>query len=314
VAEKMSKAKPNRTQIYKLPNHSWHSAEFYPPGSKYDTPQLVVRRLGKLALVRNSTWEQAKQPRFDYSKKFCGENRPNDTWKPFDLWMWGEATIGILAQKARDGDGDAALELARLAGEATEHLTKVCKANPKLVLSLSRLRRAWPVIKHKKAKLSNDERDLFSAIQLGVDDFVELDAQTAKWKWDDAGKIAYSLLNYIRRSRGSPPHGFDNGAISKFVKEKLSRDFDDGNANVWWKVAKEILLFSYPEPQVIQELSQLVSLKIRRKKDGHTIDNPKRKSPGILKQEILSILESRFLAFAPNKSFEQSKTCPTSNG
>lgn len=265
-------------------------------------------------LVRSCTWEQAKQPRYNYSKEFCGEHRPNDTWKPFDLWMWGAATIGILAQKAKDGDGDAALELARLAGEATEHLTKICKAEPELVLPLSRLRRAWPVIKHKKMKLSDDEKDLFAAIQLGVDDFVELDAQTAKWKWDDAGKIAYSLLNYVRISRGSPPHGFDNGAISKFVKEKLPRDFNDENANHWWKVAREILLWSYPEPAEIEELSQLVPLNIRRKKDGRMIDNPKRKSPGVMKQEILSILESRFLAFAPNKSFEQIKTCPTSSG
>ena len=303
-----------RVQFYKLPNHAWLPLEWCPPGAKFDTPEIIVRSTNFGVLVRNSKWEKAKDLRFDYSKEFCGEHRPNDTWKSFDLYTTGNSIIGILSQRARDGDADAALELARIAGEATRHLTKICKAKPELVLPLSRLRRAWPVIKQKKAKLSDDEKDLFAAIQLGADDFIELDAQTAKWKLDDAGIIAYGLLNYIRVSRGSPPHGFDNGVMSKFVKEKLPRDFDDENKTAWWEVAKEILLFSYPEPHAVQELSQLVPMTIRRKKNRCTITNPKRRSPGVLKQEILSMLESRFLAFAPNKSFEKIKTCPTSSG
>ncbi len=310
-----TQSKPSRTELYKLPNHAWLPGDWHPPGSKFDKPEFIVRRTDYGVLVRNSTWEQAKQPRFNYSKEFCGEQRPNDTWKSFDLYTAGTSIIGILSQRAHDGDADAALELARLAGEATEHLTKICKAKPELVLSLSRLRRAWPVIKHKRAELSDDEKDLFAAIQLGADDFIELDAQTAHWTWDDAGKIAYSLLNYIRRSRGSAPHGFDNGTMSEFVKKELPRDFDDDdeNAKAWWKVAKEILLFSYPEPAAVQELSQLVPMTIRRKKDGRTVANPKRRSPGVLKQEILRRLADRFLAFAPNRKFEQTKTYSTSS-
>ena len=249
-----------------------------------------MRRLGSRVLVRNSTWEQAKNPRFNYSKEFCGENRPNETWKPFDLWMWGDTTIGILTQKASDGDGEAALELARLASVATEHLTRICTAKPHLFWPLSRLRRAWPVIKKANAKLSAAETKLFSAIQLGADDFIELHAQTAKWKLDDAGRIAYGLLNYIRVSRGSQPHGFDNGAMSKFVKEKLPRDFDDESADDWWKVAKEILLFSYPQPHAIDELKSLVP-----------VNSPKRKSPGRFDQAIFRKLKSRFMAFARAK-------------
>jgi hypothetical protein len=307
------KKKSNRTELYKLPNHSWLPGDWYPPGSRQDTPELIVRRLGSRILVRRSTWEQAKDPRYNYSKKFCGENRPNETWKSFDLWLWGDATIGILAQMARDGNASAAQELARLAGKATEQLTKICTAKPAMVWPVSRYFRAWPVIKKKNAELSGDETRLFLAIQLGAADFIELDAQTAKWKWDDAGKIAYGLLNYIRVSRGSLPHGLDNGVISRFVKEKLPHDFDDDNADDWWKVAREILLFSYPEPEAIQELSQLVPMTVRRKKDRRTVANPKRKSPGRLRQEILRILKSRFLAFAPNKTFERCKPYPTSS-
>ena len=288
--KRAKKNKPARAVLYKLPNHSWLPGDWVSPGSKHDTPETVVRRLGSGVLVRNRTWEQEKNPRFNYSKEFCAEHRPNETWKPFDLWTWGDSTIGILAQKAVDGNSDAALELARIAGAATEHLTKICKAKPELFFPLSRLRRAWPVIKKANAKLSAAETDLIGAIQLGADDFIELHPQTAKWKSDDSGKIAEGLIRYIRDSRGSPPHGFDNGAISKFVKEKLPRDFDDESADDWWEVAKEILLFSYPQPHAIDEFKSLVP-----------VDSPKRKSPGRFDQAILRKLKSRFMAFARAK-------------
>jgi hypothetical protein len=284
------KKKSARVELYKLPNHSWLPGDWCSPGSKHDTPETVVRRLGSRVLVRNSTWEQAKQPRYNYSKEFCGEHRANDTWKPLDLYIEGTSIIGILAQKARDGDGDAALELARLAREATGHLTQICKSKPELFFPLSRLNNSWPVIKRMTAKLSDAEKDLFAAIQLGADDFIELHPQTAKWRLDDAGKIAYGLLNYIRVSRGSSPHGFDNGAISKFVKQKLQRDFDDESADDWWEVAKEILLFSYPQPHAIDELKSLVP-----------VNGPKRKSPGRFDQAIFRKLKSRFMAFARAK-------------
>jgi hypothetical protein len=151
----VKKKKSGNLQIYKLPNHSWLPGDWVEPGTKHDTPEIVVRRMGGRVLVRDSTWEQTKQPRYNYSKIFCGENNPNDTWDSQKLWIAGTTIIGILTQRARDGDADAALELARLAGEATEHLTNICKARPGLFLPLSRLRRAWPVIKKRNAKLEH---------------------------------------------------------------------------------------------------------------------------------------------------------------
>lgn len=285
------KKQRRHTELYKLPNHHWSSAEIFPTGSKYDTPEIVVRRTDYGVLTRNSTWEQAKNPRYNWSKEFCGETNPNDTWDSQRLWIVGTSIIGILAQRARDGNTDAAQELARLASESTVQLTKICKAKPDLVWPLSKYFRAWPVIKKKNAKLSNEEMDLFAAIQLGANDFIELHAQTAKWKLDDAGKIAYSLLNYIRVSRGSPPHGFDNGAISKFVKEKLPRDFADENADDWWNVAKDIFLFSYPQPHAIDELKSLTP----------ATSKGRQKSPGRLDEDIFRKLKSRFMAFARAK-------------
>ena len=180
---------------------------------------MIVRRLGARVLVRETKWSAAKAgPRYNYSKKFCGENRPNETWEPMDLYIWGQTTIGILGQTAKDGNTAAAEELWRLAVQATGLLTQLCKTKPELLRSVARINRQWPVFRKKNAELSESEKDLFSAIQLGEDDFVELDAK-AQWRFDDAGIIAYGLLNYLRVSRGSPPHGFDNGAVSKFVKK-----------------------------------------------------------------------------------------------
>jgi hypothetical protein len=250
-----------------------------------------VRRTHFAVLVRNHAWNQ--ESRFDYSEKFCGENRPNETWKPFDLWLQGDHIIAILAQKAGDGNANAALELARLASLATWRLTRICKAKPELVRTLARLRRAWPVIKKRNAKLSEEEKELFARIQLGADDFIELDPQTARWKFDDAGKIAYSLLDYIRRARKSSKDSiFSCGTVGKVAKEKL-KDFDDESAPQWWTFAKEILLFSYPEPHVIEELNGLIPASSR-----------KRKSPGRMKQAILEKLRARFLSFPRNASYQ----------
>src|ERR1019366_908351 len=194
--------KSNSIQIYRLPNHSWFPLEWNPPGSKYDTPEHVVRRTDFAVLVRNCTWSAGKEgERYNNSKKFCGENRPNDTWESFDLYLWGHTTIGILGQRAKDGNADAAEELWRLAVEATALLTRVCKAKPELLRPVARINRQWPVFKKKNAKLSESEKDLFDAIQLGADDYIELDTK-AQWRFDDAGIIAYTLIDYIRAARG----------------------------------------------------------------------------------------------------------------
>jgi hypothetical protein len=285
------KNKSRSLQIYKLPNHSWLPLDWVKPGSKHDKPEIVVRRTNFAVLTRDRVWNQ--QIKYNYSKEFCGENRPNDTWKPDALADWGYPTIEILAQQAADGNARAALMLAGLASAATFRLTKICETKPELVRELARVRPAWPVIKWKRERLSAKEEKMFTDIQLGADFLLELDAQSAKWKMDDAGEIARSLLGYIYRARKSANSNdslFNYGVFGKLVK-KL-HDFDDESAKDWWIFAKEILLFSYPQPHSIEELNRLVTAK------------SKRKSPGRIKQAILDKLESRFLSFARNTFYQ----------
>lgn len=277
-------------QIYSLPNHSWLPSDWYPSGSKCDKPEIVVRRTVQGVLIRNEAWSAAKNGRrYTFSKEFCGENRPNETWKPFDLWMWGDSTIGILAQKATDGNAAAAQELARLAIEATGRLNRILIKKPELLKGLAGHFRAWPVIKHKKARLSEDEKQLFSMIGLGADDFIENDPQAAKWRLDDAGLIAYYLLVYILRARGDIACSLNFGGFRDHAQKYLTKKFCADSASDWWNFAKAVLLYSYPEPHTIDELNQLVSK-----------NSVKRKSPGRLKQAILDKLQARFLSFAQN--------------
>jgi hypothetical protein len=280
-------------QIYHLPNHSWLPLDWIKVGSEHDKPEIVVCRTAFAILTRSRAWNQ--EIKYDYSKKFCGENRPNETWKTFDLWIQGDHIIGILAQKAQDGSSDAALELARIASMATFRLAKICDAQPKLVRELARLRRAWPVIKKRNAKLSKDEKKLFDQIELGADDFIELDSQTAKWKMDDAGSIAYGLIDYIRAARksaSSRKSTFRYGEFGKLAK-KLG-DFNDRNAKDWWGFARQILLFSYPEPYKIEELNRLVTAK------------SKLRSPGRIKQAVLDKIKARFFSFPRNTFYQTS--------
>jgi hypothetical protein len=113
----------------------------------------------------------------------------------------GDRAVTLLALKAAKGDTDAAEKLALLARKATAFLTEVCESKPELLRPLARRARDWPVIKKKREELSGPERKLFKGIELGVGDFIENDPQTTKWQLDEAGKIAYSLIVFIRNAR-----------------------------------------------------------------------------------------------------------------
>ena len=198
--------------------------------------------------------------------------------------------VDILFQKAESGIEAAALELARLATESTVALTRIARSKPELLHQLARLHTGWPVIKQRRERLSGSERTLFANIHLGGDSIIEQDPATAKWKMDDAGKIAYSLLEFMDNARKSrPDSSFDYGRLGKALRRLPA--FCDESAVLWWGAAKDILLFSYPKPQSIIEFDQLV------------LPASKRKSPGRIRQAILDMLKARFLSFARNISY-----------
>jgi hypothetical protein len=140
------------------------------------------------------------------------------------LYGSGATIIGVLAARSVKRDAESAQRLALLAREATQMLTAICEAKPELVQPLAQRGREWPVIKEKGSALSANEQRLFDGIQLGQADFMELGGKSAKWIWDDAAKIAYSLLVYIRNARNSTADSMINlGTFGKIERRNIWR-------------------------------------------------------------------------------------------
>ncbi len=231
----------------------------------------MLRRSGDAILVRNYP--------LDWKERGT-VMRGRESDHPIDLYFQAYYALGRLAEKARARDGRAAMELARLAAQSTHDLNDIAARTPELFQPLARVRHAWPVIKSRRTgrkQLSAAENTLFGKIQLGVDSMIELDPATARWKFDDAGKISYWLLAHLHHIR------------ERFKKMQLKvAPFSDDSSGDWWMAAKKVLLQSYPAPEEVQEFDVLVTAKT------------KRKSPGRRRAKILEVLESRFLSFARN--------------
>ena len=239
-----------------------------------------------------------------------------------ELHNVGNRAVTLLALNAAKGDTDAAEKLALVARQATAFLTEVCESKPELLRPLARRARDWPVIKKKREELSGPERKLFKGIELGVGDFIENDPQTTKWQLDEAGKIAYSLIVFIRNARtGSADSMIDRGShgrikpekiklgqvpdhrrgalsrIRKLASETLKQDIHNENAEAWWAFAKErVLLRNYPNLLAVPEFDALVPKTCAKTK--------KTLYPSTREQKILRKIKARFLSFARNSCFD----------
>jgi hypothetical protein len=208
--------------------------------------------------------------------------------------------LARLSLRAQEGDKEAAEMLARLAFYSTAAVNRIAQAQPAPFADFSSHQHAWPVIKSKREALSTAERTLFSQLSLGDAAFVELDAGTAKWKMDDAGKIAYRMLNDLHERRRilkaqfrQSQQGNDECRLSaRNAAAKRLPEFSDASALQWWNLARTYLLDLCPDPQNVRELNALVT------------SQSKRKSGGRIKQAILAILKARFLSFARNTCYQ----------
>ena len=278
-------------------SHEWHLPEWISPSLSNYEPLLEF-----------------------LAKSRCHNKKPYSQWTADELDRAANPVITLLALKAVKGDSEAAQLLARLAKRATEFLNEVSGAKPELVRPLARRVRDWPVIKRKISKLSGEEKQLFRSIQLSGDDFVENDAQAAKWQLDEAGRIAYSLIVFIRNARNCAADSMINrgsgGTISrgkiilglvpwyrrgarsriqKLAKERLKADLSKDNWEEWWNFAKEhTLLRTYPNLLEIPELDSLVP-KTNRKSEKQLYASTR-------EQKILRKLKARFKSFARNYS------------
>src|ERR1035437_7936884 len=178
-----------------LPNHSWRIQPDVTTKMRND-PARIVRDCGDTVLVRDSPLfaEQNDEPQYRTQE-------PNLNSPSLDLCGEAEYLVELLKFKAKSGDSMSAQELAHIAIEAALALTDIAKTKPEILRPYSQRRNGWPVIKMKRQELTDEEKTLFDKLQIGAQSLIELDSATAKWKWDDAGRIANGLLFFIQRSR-----------------------------------------------------------------------------------------------------------------
>ncbi|MGD0651671.1 MAG: hypothetical protein ABSA97_11130 [Verrucomicrobiia bacterium] len=184
-------------------------------------------------------------------------------------------------------------ELARVIAVACSELNELARKHPEIFHRFTRKGYwKWPVMKSTYPEFGDNEDELLKKLQLAKDLPLRLDprAQWARSIKDDAGRFAWSLLWYVWRARSENNRwGFDFGDVGKMVDELPP--LNKRSAPKWWGVAKTALLYTYPNPEQVDELKGIVTAP------------SKRRSPGRIKQAIFDILEKRFLSYA--------KKCPS---
>src|SRR5262249_39813216 len=140
----------------------------------------------------------------------------------------------------------------------------------------------WPILKSRHPLISDDNETMLGVLNLGYDLPFYFD-RSSKWKLDDFTEIALNLLGYVWHSRKENSGLYDCRRIGELA-DTLPEFRKGENADKWWELAKAHLLFSYPKPEAIPELADLVRLK--------------RRSPSVVRARILERIEQRFMNFA----------------
>jgi hypothetical protein len=196
-----------------------------------------------------------------------------------------ENFIKQLLQLAKSGNADAACLLGKTIREACGELNKLALKEPALLRPEAMRSLNWPILDSPHPHLRDDSERILKSLKLGEGTALEID-KSAKWSLKDpAAEYAFCLLNFIHESRRNPSELIGLPAIL-IDRIKALDKYNDDNAKNWWKVAKDIFLHSYPEPETIPELADLI------KTPSHT------KSPGRIKQRILEKIQARFISFS----------------
>ena len=196
-----------------------------------------------------------------------------------------ENFIKQLLQLAKSGNADAACLLGKTIRETVEELNKLALKKPALLRPEAMRSLNWPVLDSPHPFLRDDSAGILGTLKVGEGTALEIH-KSAKWSLkDSADQYAFCLLNFIHESRRNPSELVGLPAIL-IDRIKALDKYDGDNCKDWGKVAKDILLHSYPEPETIPELADLI------KAPSHT------KSPGRIKQRILEKIQARFISFS----------------
>jgi hypothetical protein len=300
-AEKRKPLPPG--SVFKLPGHSIALADWV----SMFKPEDVIWTRGNCALVRSGEGRRLESNPPEGEEEVCAwtDERYREEANRFmtaDLELQvkmiararhGKKGAGLLAEKAadlvdclftlaEDGNQTAASRLAELLRKSVHRLTALAKSNAAVLRPVARKSWKWPVMKSRHPLLSDEHEEFLGNLNLGYDLPFHFD-RSSHWRLDDKAQIALALLFYVWGARKEQRGACDYGLVGRFA-DKLP-DFRKGlNAEKWWELAEAALLWTYPKPETIPELADLVSLK--------------RRTPSVVREKILERLKQRFINFA----------------
>jgi hypothetical protein len=259
-----------RATPFALPNHLWITADWI--HKVKIKPEEIILRFDMAALVRKSNragilTEEAKE------RIKPGPNR---------IAIEAEHLIDALLILANKDDQAAASSLVELLQRSVSRLTELVKNKPELLRRPARKSLKWPVMKSRHPLLSDNHEAILAELNLGYDLPFYFDNQS-KWQFDEFGKIAASLLLRVWRARKENRGLFDYGLVGRYA-DALPEFRRGPDADKWWKLARAVLLTSYPKPEEISEFSDLVTLR--------------RRTRSRVREKILERIRQRFINFA----------------
>ncbi len=216
---------------------------------------------------------------------------------PHDLASLASAALIRLADKARTGDGKALWHFAQITANACRALDQMTAHDRKAMRPIARTMLTWPMPRSRYKRNCSPDAWL-DEMRLGQDLPIAQGAQ-AKWKpcgW--ATRYALELYGHLERIRQDREITIDRKPPRQWLPP-----FTRKTAVLWWNVARQFLLASYPNPERVSELNRLVTAPT------------KRKSPGRIRAEILALLKTRFLSIAhdPHAAAHALHFCECSN-
>ncbi len=223
---------------------------------------------------------------------FCGPSKPEDWIEamfvraqncPTALKMISspDRLMMRLLTLTEMGHEEAIREVVRSLEKYVRLLNLCAKINPHAFRKVASQLQSWPVVFSPHPRLNQMPQMIARQIALGAAIDFEF-GPGAKWNPNDLGcKIAMELYAHIKKIRQYPE---SNAHLSIFEEVmKLPDIRQPGSVEPWWKVARSILLHSYPKPETNEILAKLTNIQDKFK----------------ARSKILETIENRFFSLFP---------------
>ena len=159
------------------------------------------------------------------------------------------------------GDVRAAYALVEIATKSTTILNSMVSPTcPDGVRSVAQARAEWPIVTSPHAGLRDDEKKLFGRLALNNVCKLDEDDSARYAPGSQFSVIASQLYMYLKEMKALAAYSPQSKEYSTIVEEAEKLPiFTKANASVWWIVAKQTFLKTFPEPQKNKSLLHLLT-------------------------------------------------------